>query len=102
MAIEDADDLAGFFSDDEFATTASWRASGVGAARDVVGIFESGYAAAGLGGLGVEGREITFRCAVSSLEEAAQGDSLVIGGVTYRVRSVRPDGTGVLVLVLGT
>lgn len=99
--IESAADLAAFFEADEFATAASYRAAGTAAPIDVDGIFINGYAAPALGGLSAEAREITFCCAAALLPLAQQGDTLTVAGIVYRVRSARPDGSGLLRLVLG-
>lgn len=101
MALESEADLASFFDADEFGTPALYRAGGVGAPREVVGIFDQAYAAPGLGGLAGEGSEVAFRCAASALPTAQQGDALRVAATTWRVRSVRPDGTGTLILILG-
>lgn len=41
-------------------------------------------------------------CKSSDVSGAKQGDTIVIGGVTYTVSVVMPDGTGVTVLSLQT
>lgn len=102
MAVEDPADLASFFDEDEFGSLAVYRAQGTGPRTDVVGILENGYASPALGALAGEGREITFRCAAGDLPAAQQGDTLTVGRTVYRVRSARPDGTGVLILILAS
>lgn len=102
MPVESADDLAAFFSADDFASEATYRAAGAGAGVIVAGIFASGYLGQSLGGLAAEGREITFQCAAVDVAGVSQASTLEVGGIVYRVRSQRPDGTGVVVLVLGS
>lgn len=94
-------DLSAIFDTDVFAERAIYRAGGTGAGVEVAGIFDNGHAAQGLGALAGEGREITFRCREADVPRAQQADTLALRGTTYRVRSARPDGTGVIVLVLG-
>jgi hypothetical protein len=48
----------------------------------------------------VEGRAPVAHVQTSALPAAAHGDTLVINGVTYTVRGVEPDGTGVTLLRL--
>jgi hypothetical protein len=102
MGVESAADRRAFFATAEFGSTAAYRAGGTATRVDVDGIFDNGYAGPQLGGLVAEAREITFRCAADDLPAAQQGDTLTIAGVVYRVQSARPDGTGLLLLVLGT
>ena len=86
-----AEDLAPFFSTADFAVAAALN--GV----SVTGIFDNGYAEP----FGeVEGRQPTFVLPTASASSVAQGQSLVIGAATYKVRGVEPDGTGVTALRL--
>jgi hypothetical protein len=94
------EDLGAFFSPEDFGITATWRAGGTGAGVFVDGIFDSGHTSPSLSVLGVEDKEITFRCASADIPGAQQGDALIVDGTTYRVRSARPDGTGATILVL--
>ena len=75
------EDLTQFFSD--FAATAT--KSGVA----VAGIFDKAYGEAfGM----IAGNDPVFRTASST--GIVRGDTLVIGGVSYTVVNVEPDGTG--------
>lgn len=83
--------IAGFFNTADFAVT------GTLAGVSVTGIFDNGY----FEPFGeVEGRQPTFVLPTASASSVAQGQSLVIGAATYKVRGVEPDGTGVTVLRL--
>lgn len=62
----------------------------------VRGIFDDAYGEA-FGGM-VSGSGPMFRLASSS--NAARGQSLIIGAVTYAVTGVEPDGTGLTTLRL--
>lgn len=63
----------------------------------VTGIFDNGYAAA-LGGL-VAGRTPTLLLPTAAASPAL-GDPVTVGGATYTVAEIQPDGTGVTTLVL--
>jgi hypothetical protein len=82
------EDLSVFFAD--FNTTATLD----GAAVDV--IFDNAYADP----LGVATRQPQAMLTTASAAAATQASVLVVGGVTYRVRSMEPDGTGVTTLTL--
>lgn len=73
-----------------------------GAGRQITGILDRDYLAADMGGrVGVSSSQPRFTCATAALPAgAASGDTLAVGGVTYTVRVVEPDGTGVTQLVL--
>jgi hypothetical protein len=93
------EDLAAFFQPGDFASTASYvHASNAPVSVD--GIFDDGYADQALG-LALADRRISFLCAGSAVPSAARDDTLVIAGVTYFVRAIEPDGTGLTRLVLG-
>ena len=84
------EDLSPFFNTAELATAATLD----GAA--VTGIFDNAYTDA----LGLASREPMYTLPTASAAAATQSSVLVVGGVTYRVTSVQPDGTGVTTLLL--
>jgi hypothetical protein len=79
------EDQAVFFSTAEFASTATLN--GVA----VVGILDQPYAQV-LDGIATS--EPMFTLPTAQATSAAQGQTLVVSGITYRVRSVQGDGTG--------
>lgn len=86
-------DLEGlFYSSSEFGVEAS-----IGG-HAVLGIYDAPSSEA----LGVGGTKPVFRCATARVTQysIAQGSAVIIGGVTYKVVSVEPDGTGETVLGL--
>jgi polygalacturonase len=87
-----AEDLSPFFQTADFATTAALNSIAVD------GIFDAQY----YGALNdvFESAKPAFTCAVSDVPTVAQGDTLVIGSTTYKVRNLQPDGTGIMVLIL--
>ncbi len=88
-----AEALAPFFNPAEFGVAALYNG-----ATTVNGIFDAAY----LEPLGndVEGYGPVFQCAAASVPSAAHGDTFLISSVTYKVRGVEPDGTGVVLLRL--
>lgn len=85
-----AEDLAPFFNSAELATTATL--DGV----TVNGIFDNAYMEI----MGMATRDPMFTLPTASASAASQASVLVVGGVSYRVTSVQPDGTGVTTLTL--
>ena len=92
-----AEDLSPFFDTDGFAVEAT-----VGAATINV-IFDRAHIAAltGLAG-GIDGTQPMALAQSSDVtaQSIARDTALVIGGTTYYVTSIQPDGTGVSLLVL--
>lgn len=100
MAIEGDTERAVFFSTDDFGSAATFTPSG-GSASTINGIFDKDYALAAIGdGVGVGSNDPRFICRTSDVSSAANGDALVVNSVTYTVRNVEDDGTGVTTLVL--
>jgi hypothetical protein len=83
--------LSGFFTD--FAVVALYNG-----ATPVSGIFDAAYEEP-LGN-DVEGYGPTFQCAAADVAGVTQGKTLVINAGTYKVRGVKPDGTGLMLLKL--
>lgn len=79
------EDLSTFFSTADFAVPATYGTATVN------GYFDNAYAET----LDVAGRAPQFVFATEDAPSMARGQSLVIGGVTYKVANVEPDGTGV-------
>lgn len=100
MAVESADDRAIFFSADDFGVTATYTPSG-GGALSVNGIFDNEYFETDAGGeVAFALQQPMFHCRTADVPSAAEGDSLTVSGVGYVVRNVRPDGTGMTMLIL--
>lgn len=102
MTIETAADRALFLSADDFGVEATYTPAGGGASSTVAGIFDDEYIDAEVGGpVPVSGTSPRFVCRTADLTSGGSfGDSLVIGGSTYLVRVIRPDGTGMTTLWL--
>lgn len=104
MAAETAADRASFFGSDDFAVLATYT-SATGA-RAVLGIFDKPALEVQIGEIvqSLDSRP-TFTCQAADLPGDAKGgdagDTLLIDITTYRVTELKPDGTGLIVLVLG-
>jgi hypothetical protein len=83
--------LAPFFNVAEFANSATLDGASVS------GIFDNAYTDI----MGIASRVPMFTLPTASASAATQASVLITGGgVTYRVTSVQPDGTGVTTLML--
>jgi hypothetical protein len=67
----------------------------------VKGIFDNDYQAYDAGGSVSFALQVPrFFCKTESIPEAQEGDQMVIGAVSYVIRVVMPDGTGMTELAL--
>jgi hypothetical protein len=89
-----AENLTAFVREDDFAVAATLQ--GVAVASGV--IFDADYVEP-LGNY-VEGRSHVAQVITSEVASVAQGQTMVIGATTYKVRGVEPDGTGMTLLRL--
>ena len=100
MAIEGDTERAIFFSTSDFGDAATYTPSG-GSAATVNGIFSKDYSLADLGGsISIGSNDPRFICRTTDVSSAASGDQLVVRSVTYTVRQVEDDGTGITTLIL--
>lgn len=98
MAVETADERAIFLAD--FGVACSYTPSG-GTASDITVIFDNEFIDVDTTGT------VTFAmqqpkvlCRDGEVSNIAEGDQMVIAGVTYIVRVVMPDGTGMTEVML--
>lgn len=100
MAVETADDRAIFVGIDDFGVAATYTPSG-GAASTVNGIFDNDFIEIDAGGgVGVAMQQPRFHCRTADVSAAAEGDALAINTVSYIIRIVQDDGTGMTMMVL--
>jgi len=98
VAVETADDRSYMLAD--FGLVATYTPSG-GQGVSITGILDNDYEATDLGGtVSFAVQKPRFLCRTADLPVAAEGDSLVIEGVSYIIRVVMPDGTGMTELLL--
>lgn len=100
MGVESTADILDFFELDDFADSATYTPTG-GSASTVLGIFDAPQASRNATDI----LDITipapqFVCRTADVPNAADGDTIVIRTVSYRVRVVLTDGTGVSTLLL--
>jgi hypothetical protein len=97
------DDLATFFDEADFATSAVFDANpGAGA---VLGIFDSNFDLAALGGVGVATTAPVFALRSADVPANVRGrhlrlGNILAGGARYHVANVHDDGTGITLLQL--
>ncbi len=101
MAVETVDDLAVFFSVDDFGVNGTYTLNG-GAASTIKGIYDNEFLEVDpQSGVGIVSAEPRFVCRSTDIPgAAAPGDALVVSSINYTVRVIQPDGTGVTTLVL--
>lgn len=89
------DDLRLMF-DTEFgpAVSATWKGSPIPV------IFDTAYYSGEGEEVGVISSQPIAKCITADVADAAQGDTIIITGKTYRVRVPMPDGTGITDLQL--
>jgi hypothetical protein len=98
VAVETADDRLIMLAD--FGVAATYTPSG-GSASSITVIFDNAYEAVDTGGgvsFAVRQPRVTARTA--DVPNASEGDTLAVEGVTYVIRIVMPDGTGITELML--
>ena len=100
MAVESAADLAAFFDTAEFAVTATWQTAGGSA--DLPVIFDAEHLAlASLAEVALSTASPQLLCRAADLPAgAAAGDTVTVAGASYVARDIRPDGTGVVTVLL--
>ena len=100
MGIESDTERSAFLSTDDFGQSATFTPSG-GSSSTISGIFDAADGLVDLGGrVGITSDSPQFHCRTSDVSSAAEGDALVTGSVTYVIRDVIDDGTGMTTLML--
>lgn len=102
MPAETDADRAAFTDPDEFGALATYTAL-AGATADIAGQFDNPSIAVFAGEITNADRRPTFFCPSAALPAGAAGDAgdtCTIGGVTYRVADLAPDGSGFTLITL--
>lgn len=100
MAIESAADLLIFIQEDDFAVSAVYTPAG-GAATTITGIFQDPQASRNLTErMDVSIPEVTFITRTVDIGGDAEGDNLVVSSVSYTIKAVVTDGTGMTTMML--
>lgn len=98
MPVETADERSYLLAD--FGEAVTYTPSG-GQATTITAIFDNGYEAVDAGGgVAFAMQQPRLTCRTSDVSSAAEGDTCVVGGFTYKVSIVMPDGTGITELML--
>lgn len=104
MTIESDLDRGIFVSPDDFSVTGIYVAAAGGSA-EVAGIFDRPHMAAVGGATAASDHRPTFLVRSGDLPAGAAGgdagDTLTIGGDEFRVADLEPDGTGMMLIILG-
>jgi hypothetical protein len=95
MAVETADDRAIFIGVDDFGVAATYSGGTIN------GIFDNDFVEVEAGGgVGFALQQPRFLCRTADVINAAEGDAITISGISYIMRIVQDDGTGMTTLVL--
>jgi hypothetical protein len=98
MPVESADDRAILLAD--FGVSITYTVQG-GSAATITGIFDNEFLSIDAGGdIGFADQNPRVLCRTADVVNATEGDTFVIGGVTYLSRVVQDDGTGMTVIQL--
>lgn len=112
MTVESGADRLAFFSPDDFGELGTYTPIGGAAVPAIAGIFNDPHLLVQTGsGAPASDSQPTFLCRAADLPAAAAGgdagDTLALAAsalhqaVTYRVADLQPDGTGLVLLILG-
>ena len=94
MAVESDADRLIFLSSDDFGVAAT-----IGSAT-VYGIFDDAYESVNIATGEITTTAPRFLCRTSDVTSVAQSTTVTIGGVSYKVINIEPDGTGMTALAL--
>jgi len=95
MAIETDTERAIFFDTDDFAKSATFADVSAGTSSTVKGIFDKESVEQSVGEAGLIEEVPFFTCKSSDVSDATFNDTFVIDTVTYYIKEILPDGTGV-------
>lgn len=89
------DDLASLLSESDFGVVGTYKGA------SVPGIFDNGHVEVSSGeGFTKIVRECSFTGRTADFPNIADGDALVIGGVSYSIRQWIDDGTGEIEIIM--
>jgi len=100
MAVESDTERAIFFDSDDFASSATFTDVSAGTSSTVKGIFDKESVEQAIGEAGIIEEVPVFTCKTSDVSDATFNDTLVIDSVTYYIKELLPDGTGVTRITL--
>ena len=94
MAIETDTERAIFFDTDDFAKSATFTDVSASSSSTVKGIFDKESIEQSVGEAGLIEEVPVFTCKSSDVSDATFNDTFVIDTVTYYIKEIFPDGTG--------
>ena len=95
MAVETATELSAIVNSNDFGVTATFDSNSISGIFDNEFIESDGGLEAGIG------YTVTrFICKTSDVSGASFGDTIIINSVAYKIREIRPDGTGMSELII--
>jgi hypothetical protein len=94
MAIETDTERAIFFDTDDFAKSATFTDVSASSSSTVKGIFDKESIEQSVGEAGLIEEVPVFTCKSSDVSDATFNDTFVIDSVTYYIKEILPDGTG--------
>ncbi len=94
MAIETDTERAIFFDTDDFAKSATFTDVSASTSSTVKGIFDKESIEQSVGEAGLIEEVPVFTCKSSDVSDATFNDTFVIDTVTYYIKEILPDGTG--------
>jgi len=100
MAVESDTERAIFFDSDDFASSATFTDVSAGTSSTIKGIFDKESVEQAMGEAGIIEEVPVFTCKTSDVSDATFNDTLVIDSVTYYIKELLPDGTGVTRITL--
>ena len=99
MPIPLNDDILAILDLDDFAVSATLTAADASSQSVIVGIFDNETIPVDSGGfIPVHEEQPRFTCRTADIPTIAEGDTLLLSGVTYKIRAWVHDGTGVTTL----
>lgn len=88
-----------FFANSLFTMTATYTGSGA-AAKSITIIFDAPFQLTSAQGIEYQNAEPQCLCRTSDVSDANDQATILINTITYKVREVQPDGTGITRLIL--
>jgi len=101
MAIETDTQRAIYFNTDDFGSSATLTDVSAGTSSTVKGMFDKdSQEIIGMSDVGIIEDVPTFHCVTSDVSSAVFDDTLLVSSVTYKIKKIEPDGTGMTKLTL--
>lgn len=101
MAVETDTQRAIYFDTDDFGSSATFTDVSAGTSSTVKGIFDKdSQEIMGMSDVGLIEDVPTFHCVSTDVTSAVFDDTLLVNSVTYKIKKIEPDGTGMTKLTL--